>query len=149
MRLRRAGRRSARPLNCGVRRFRDPASTRVCVCHSDGCVAVGAPVHFGSRKPGYSHVRHTISELGETGSPVGRSVSFIGFLSTGIAVWLFLLVTAGALPDGATDPLYTLSLVGAGYVGGAIFRCDPGAPPVGSSQNGIVLMGWWAYRASV
>ena len=99
--------------------------------------AAAVPLYFGSRKPGYSHIRHTISELGETGSPVGTSVSYIGFVSTGISVWLFLLVTAGALPYGSTDALAMLSLVGAGYVGGAIFRCDPGAPLVGSWRNNL------------
>jgi len=98
-------------------------------------LATAVPVYFGRRKPGYSHVRHTISELGERGSSVGRSVSFIGFLPTGIAVWLFVLVAAAAIPEGARAPLYMLALVGAGYVGGAIFRCDPGAPSLGSWQN--------------
>jgi hypothetical protein len=93
------------------------------------------PLYFGSRKPGYSHVRHTISELGEIGSPVGSSVSYIGFLSTGISLWLFLLVVARAVPQESTEALYLLSLVGAGYVGGAVFRCDPGAPLIGSWRN--------------
>jgi hypothetical protein len=98
-------------------------------------IAAAVPIYFGRRKPGYSHVRHTISELGETGSPVGRSVSYIGFLATGISVWLFLLVAAGALPRESKETFYLLSLVGAGYVGAALFRCDPGAPPVGSWRN--------------
>ena len=97
--------------------------------------AISVPVYFGIRKPGYSHVRHTISELGEIGSPVGWSVSYIGFLSTGISLWLFLLVAAGALPRESTEAFYLLSLVGAGYVGGAIFRCDAGAPLIGSWRN--------------
>jgi hypothetical protein len=97
--------------------------------------AASVPAYFGSRKPGYSHLRHTISELGEIGSPVGRSVSYIGFLSTGISLWLFLFVAAEALPHESTEVFYLLSLVGAGYVGGAIFRCDPGAPLIGSWRN--------------
>jgi hypothetical protein len=98
-------------------------------------IAASVPLYFGSRKPGYSHVRHTISELGEMGSPVGRSVSYIGFLATGISLWLFLLVVAVAVPHESTEALYLMSLVGAGYVGGGIFRCDPGAPFVGSWRN--------------
>src|SRR5688572_2043955 len=137
MHMRRAGHVVARRLDCAL----DASVTLPVLAFVSAiltaAIAVGVPVYFGNRKPGYSHVRHTVSELGEAGSPVGRSVSFIGFLSTGIAVWLFLLVTARALPDGATEPLYMLSLVGAGYVGGAIFRCDPGAPPVGSWQNNL------------
>ncbi len=41
------------------------------------------PLFFGARKPGYSHIRDTISELGEMGSPIGWSVSYLGFLPIG------------------------------------------------------------------
>ena len=96
--------------------------------------ALAVPAYFGSRKPGYSHLRHTISELGEVGSPDGRSVS-VGFLVTGVLLWLFSFVAAAALPLEPTEVFYLLALVGLGYVGGAIFRCDPGAPLVGSWRN--------------
>lgn len=94
-----------------------------------------APIYFGRRKPGYSHLRDTISELGEIGSPVGRSVSYLGFVPTGILLWLFLLAASAAVPKDAADALPILSLVGAGYVFGGIFRCDTGAPFVGSWRN--------------
>jgi len=97
--------------------------------------AAVVPWYFGSRKPGYSHVRDTISELGETGSLVGGRVSYVGFVSTGVLLWLFLIVAASTVPSGSTNALWWLSLVGAGYVGGGIFRCDPGAPPIGSWNN--------------
>jgi len=93
------------------------------------------PFAFGHLKPGYSHLRHTISELGETGSPVGGVVSYFGFLSTGLLVWLFVLVSSLSIPDDAREPVYLLALVGAAYVGGGIFRCDPGAPAFGSWRN--------------
>ena len=57
--------------------------------------AAVVPAYFGRRKPGYSHFRDTISELGETGSPVGGLVSYVGFVATGILLWLFLVVAAG------------------------------------------------------
>jgi hypothetical protein len=97
--------------------------------------AAAVPAYFGRRKPGYSHVRDTISELGETGSPVGAQVSYVGFVSIAILLWLFLFVAARAAPSGSTEAFWWLSLVGAGYFGGAIFRCDPGAPLMGSWQN--------------
>jgi hypothetical protein len=97
--------------------------------------AAAVPVYFGARKPGYSHVRDTISELGEIGSPVGARVSYVGFLATGILVWVFSFVAARAFPDESTETFYLLSLVGAGYVGGGIFRCDRGAPFIGSWRN--------------
>ena len=130
--------------------------------------AAFVPAYYGNRKPGYSHVRDTISELGETGSPVGRPVSYVGFLAIGVLLWLFLIVAAHVVPPGSAKAFWALSLVGAGYVGGAILRCDPGAPVVGSWSNGfhnlfgfgeyvgaaaettifagIVLIGVWVYR---
>ncbi len=99
--------------------------------------AAVVPVYFGRRKPGYSHLRDTISELGETGSPVGGLVSYVGFVATGVLLWLFLVVAAGASPNGSTEAFWWLSLVGAGYFGGAIFRCDPGAPLLGSWHNNL------------
>jgi hypothetical protein len=99
--------------------------------------AAAVPAYFGTRKPGYSHVRDTISELGETGSPVGARVSYGGFVATAILLWLFLVVAAAASPRGSTEAFWWLSLVGAGYFGGAIFRCDPGAPLLGSWHNGL------------
>ena len=97
-------------------------------------LAAAVPIYFGGRKPGYSHLRHTISELGEAGSPVGQSVSYVGFTAIGISLWLFLIVAAILLPH-QSDVFFMLSLVGAGYVGGGVFRCDSGAPFAGSWQN--------------
>jgi len=94
-------------------------------------LAVAVPMYYGRRKPGYSHLRHTISELGEMGSPVGKGVSYLGFIAIGISLWLFLIIAVRLLPS-ESDVFYMLSLVGAGYVGGGIFRCDPGAPFIGS-----------------
>jgi hypothetical protein len=97
--------------------------------------ALAVPAYYGSRKPGYSHVRHTISELGEVGSPVGAHVSYIGFVSIALSLWLTLIVAAQVCPAGATEVLWMLSMVGTGYFGGAIFRCDQGAPVFGTWRN--------------
>lgn len=93
------------------------------------------PMYFGRRKPGYSHIRHTISELGETGSPVGRSVALYGFLPTGLSLWLFLWAAAEAAPHVSREIFYLLSLVGTGYVGSAFFPSDRNAPMFGSWSN--------------
>jgi hypothetical protein len=61
-------------------------------------LAAAVPMYYGSRKPGYSHLRHTISELGEMGSPVGKSVSYLGFIAIGISLWMFLAIAAKLLP---------------------------------------------------
>jgi hypothetical protein len=111
--------------------------------------AAFVPAYFGSRKPGYSHVRDTISELGETRSPVGGRVSYVGFIAIGVLLWLFLIVAARVVPSEAAESFWLLSLVGAGYVGGAIFRCDPGAPPFGSWQNSLHnLFGFGEYAGA-
>jgi hypothetical protein len=111
--------------------------------------AAFVPAYFGSRKPGYSHIRDTISELGETGSPVGGVVSYVGFIAIGVLLWLFLIVAEATVPSEAAEPFWMLSLVGAGYVGGGIFRCDPGAPPFGSWQNGLHnLFGFGEYAGA-
>ena len=64
-------------------------------------------------------------------------VSYVGFMMIGVLVWFFAIVAARVVPSDASQALWWLSLVGAGYVGGAIFRCDPGAPPIGSWNNGL------------
>jgi hypothetical protein len=111
--------------------------------------AAAVPAYYGRRKPGYSHVRDTISELGEAGSPVGSVVSYVGFMAIGIFLWLFLIVAARTVPNEATEPFWALSLIGAGYVGGAIFRCDPGAPAFGSWSNGLHnLFGFGEYAGA-
>jgi hypothetical protein len=76
--------------------------------------AAFVPLYFGRRKPGYSHVCDTISELRETGSPVGGRVSY-GFISIGVLLWLSLIVAASVVPSEAAEALWWLSLVGWGY----------------------------------
>ncbi|HYP05308.1 MAG TPA: DUF998 domain-containing protein, partial [Bryobacteraceae bacterium] len=98
-------------------------------------LAAIVPMYFGCRKPGYSHIRHTISELAEAGSPVGRSVALYGFLPIGLLTWLSLWVAAQAAPHVSRETFFMLSLIGSGYVGGALFRSDPNAPMFGSLQN--------------
>lgn len=108
--------------------------------------AVAVPAYFGARKPGYSQVRDTISELGEAGSPVRRPVSYFGFIPIGLLVWAFLAVAAQFIPGGRAETPWLLSLVGWGYVGGALFCCDEGGPAVGSWRNAAhVLFGYLEY----
>lgn len=86
------------------------------------------------RVDGYSHIRHTISELGEWGSLRSRLVSWGLFAPVGIGLLALAWLVNGA---GSTHPLAeTLMLlsaaVGIGYLGAAIFPCDPGSPMGGS-----------------
>jgi hypothetical membrane protein len=91
---------------------------------------------FASLRPGYSHITNTISELGETGAPFARQVALALFLPVGLLVWLALWLVHREVPDrNASLILAAMSCLGTGYVMGAVFPCDPGAPLWGSWQT--------------
>jgi hypothetical protein len=94
-------------------------------------MATIAPIYLGRLKPGYSHVRHTFSEFGEAGSPVGRAVSLYGVL-TAVLSWGSLFFAAQAAPQVSREIFFMFSLVGVAYLGGSIFPCDKDAPLFGS-----------------
>ena len=83
---------------------------------------------FGRRKIGYSHISHTISELGERGAPDELTVSWGVFLPVGVA----MAITWLAVRDSAPAAASLAGVVAVGYVGGAVFRCDIGSPVHGS-----------------
>jgi len=92
---------------------------------------------FARRRPGYSHLRDTISELGEHGAPDAARVAWGAFAPAGLAVWAFVAALAQALPpdDAVLRGLALFAGLGAGYVGAALFPCDRGAPFGGSLRN--------------
>jgi hypothetical membrane protein len=101
-------------------------------------LALVETLYFASIRPGYSQVSNTISELGETGAPHARLVSFGFFLPVGLLVWLALwLVQRESSDRYTTFALIALSCLGAGYVAAAFFPCDPGAPLFGTWRNQI------------
>ena len=86
--------------------------------------------YLAPRKSGYSHLRHTISEIGEIGAPDQRLVAFGLFLPVGLAFALlgFFL---------RTNP-FAASLaccIAAGYAAAAAFPCDPGSPVSGTARQ--------------
>ncbi len=94
---------------------------------------------FALMTPGYSHISHTISELGESGSPLSSLVSFGFFLPTGLLVWLAMAL---AYPFYSSDRLSAMGLLafaspGLGYVMSAFFPCDPGSPLIGSWKQQV------------
>ncbi|MFD2937405.1 DUF998 domain-containing protein [Spirosoma flavum] len=91
--------------------------------------------YFGWRKPAYSHWHHTISELGEVGSPLSRTVSFGLFLPVGL-----LLGLIATLAD-TTAIAGFAGCVGTGYVVAAFFPCDVGSPLSGSGRQQIHNVG--------
>jgi hypothetical protein len=89
-------------------------------------------IRFG-RRPGYSHIRHTISELGESGAPAARQVNFGIFLPVGAALLGMGVMLWGGHPDAAG----LAACIGAGYAVAAFFPCDPGSPLAGSMRQQI------------
>jgi hypothetical protein len=86
-----------------------------------------------NRKTGYSHARHTISELAEAGSDYSIQVSFAVFLPIAVALGIVALLI------GPTDPpIAALALaITIGYGLSAIFPCDPGSPMIGSFRQAV------------
>ena len=91
----------------------------------------------GHRKPAYSHVRQTISELAEYGTEHTQQVSLGVFLPVSV----FLGVIAWLLRF-ADPPVAALALsIAVGYGVSAIFPCDPGSPLFGSARQAIHNLG--------
>ncbi|MFV9505658.1 MAG: DUF998 domain-containing protein [Oscillochloridaceae bacterium umkhey_bin13] len=91
-------------------------------------------IWFVRWRPDYRHTRHTISELGERGSADGARVNALLFAPVGLAL---LAMGGWAMLESVRQPLrepfgYLALAIGVGYLGGAIFPCDPGSPMQGS-----------------
>lgn len=92
---------------------------------------------LAARKPAYSHITHTISELGEWGSPVQRQIARGVFLP--VAFCLLPLVYGFYQ---TSPPVAWLALcLATGYLTAALFPCDPGSPMHGSWRQGLHNLG--------
>jgi hypothetical protein len=92
-----------------------------------------AVVGFAWARPDYSHVRDTISQLGESGARFGRLTSYGVFVPVGLTLAVLAYL---AVPIDRDIALLAAALT-AGYLGAGLFRCDPGAPSRGSSRQRI------------
>ncbi len=90
-------------------------------------------VAFGRRKPGYSHMRHTISELGERGAIDARIVAFGLFLPVGLGLASVAILSDERSPESAA----LAAAMAIGYLGAVAFPCDPGSPMHGSFSQGM------------
>lgn len=90
-------------------------------------------VALAPRKAGYSHIKHTISELGEIGAPDQRRVAFAVFLPIGLALLLVAYLVRPASPAAGALAL----CIAIGYLGAAAFPCDPGSPLSGTPRQGL------------
>ncbi|MEO8011786.1 MAG: DUF998 domain-containing protein [Dokdonella sp.] len=86
---------------------------------------------LASRKVGYRHIADTLSEIGEIGSRDQRFVAFGLFLPIGV---LLLLVAYLVFPVSRASAALALC-VAVGYVGAAVFPCDPGSPMSGTPRQ--------------
>lgn len=104
---------------------------------------------FGRRAAGYSHTRDTISELGAAGSRDARAVAWLWFAPSGLIFALAAVMLGEAFgTDDAARAASTFALVGAGWIGAAIFPCDKGAPSFGTVRNHLHnLTGGGSYLA--
>lgn len=82
---------------------------------------------LGALEPGYSHLTMTMSALG--GVPGARGMAFnIGVAATGALIIAFAMGLRRRLPPGWPTQVGTICLVvgGAGFIGAALFHCNPG-----------------------
>ena len=89
------------------------------------------------QRPGYNHRRHTISELGEVGTPGSRWVSWGVFLPVGLC----LTYIAFAIKLVAPTVSLLAACVAVGYLAAAVFPCDPGSPLSGTLRQGLHTVG--------
>ena len=100
-------------------------------------------IGFGLRRSDYSHIRNTISELGEYGAADSALVSWGIFLPVGLATIAlsFLFLRRRRSSSGAIPAAALAVCIAVGYTVAAFFPCDPGAPLNGSVRTGIHNMG--------
>ena len=94
---------------------------------------VASLVVFARRRPGYSQVVQTISELGERGCADSRIVSLAVFLPVGLVLAAVWYTQRESSPAAAT----LAAAIAVGYGGAALFPCDPGSPAQGSVRQTI------------
>jgi len=88
---------------------------------------------FARRRPDYRHMRHTISELGEYGARDARGVGLGLFAPVGLGLLALGLPALSAGLENLRGALGLLAVaVAVGYMGAALFPCDPGSPLAGS-----------------
>ncbi len=98
-----------------------------------------AIVVFALRRPEYSHLRSTISELGEFGAPDSHLVSLGVFFPVGLAMATFSIFIWKAPREkpGGRSAAALAMCVAVGYLVAAFFPCDPGSPLSGTARQAI------------
>jgi len=101
-------------------------------------VFVLAIIVFGAMRPGYSHVEQFISELGEQGGDTAPLMNYLGFIPTGILVFLAGIGMGGRFPKTILSLVGTVlvAIFGAGVFAAGIYSCDPGCIADTPSREG-------------
>ena len=98
------------------------------------CIGI---IVMARRRPAYSHIRDTISELGEVGASDSRRVTYGLFLPVAI-----LLFAAAATIFSSSERIAMLGVcMGAGYFVSVVAPCDPGSPMAGSFRQTLHNVG--------
>jgi hypothetical membrane protein len=86
--------------------------------------------------PGYSHLTHYISELGQRGTTVGALVSYGGFLPIGVAALAALVLGLGmrSIESSLRSSAKWLLTLPAAYLVAAFARCTAGCAGVDLAQ---------------
>ena len=93
-------------------------------------------LYFGFKKSFYSHIKDTISELGEFGSKHAKMVNYGLFMPVGVLLFII------AFFNSSNSVLVGLSIsLGIGYIVSAFFPCDPGSPFTGSVRQQVHNLG--------
>jgi len=81
----------------------------------------------------YSHVRDTISQLGESRARFGQLTSLAVFLPVGAALSVLSYLALSLDRDVAL----LAACLAVGYLGAGLFRCDPGSPSRGTWRQQV------------
>ena len=94
----------------------------------------------GATYPGYNHLSQYISELGATGAPYGREISWYGFLPVGILIITFAMSALVAAPRSILSVLGFIGIIlfAVGYIGATFFPCDYGCRPEEPSPSQVM-----------
>ncbi len=88
-------------------------------------------IFYAKKRDNYSHFKHSISELGESGSRYEKQVSYGIFLPVGLGA----IIVAFSSYANHYHAAYISGAIGLSYFLSAFFPCDTGTPSVGSWKN--------------
>jgi len=104
-------------------------------------------------RPGYSHVRQFISELGETGGSHSRLMNFAGFVPAGVLFMAFGVSLLQVVPRTTASLAAALLIVvyGLGAAGAGVYSCDPGCPTTHLSTHATLhlVVSFTAFAAGI